>query len=47
MSLICRTEPTTEKYKTEKLKSKKNGYSQKSVNSPGNPWSQSEEEKEG
>ena len=26
---LYRTEPTTEKWKTEKLKSKKNGYGQK------------------
>ena len=33
--------PTTKKWKTEKLKSKKRICSQVSVNSPGNPWSQS------
>jgi len=34
-----RTEPTTKKWKTEKRK--KNGYSEVSINSPGNLWSQS------
>ena len=33
--------PTTKKWKTEKLKSKKRICSQVSVNSQGNPWSQS------
>jgi len=32
-------EPTTKKWKTEKLKSKKRICSEVSVNSPGNPWS--------
>ena len=41
VSLIYRTEPTTKKWKTEKLKSKKRICSEVSVNSPGNPWSQS------
>ena len=44
VSLIYHTEPTTKKWTTEKkLKSKKNGYarSEVSVNSPGNPCSQS------
>ena len=35
-----RMEPTTKKWKTEKLKSKKRVYSEASVNSQGNPWSQ-------
>jgi len=34
-------EPITKKWKTEKLKSKKWICSEVSVNSPGNPWSQS------
>ena len=41
VSLIDRTEPTTKKWKTEKLKSKKWVCSEVSVNSPGNQWSQS------
>jgi len=45
VSLICRTEPTTKKRKNrKKLKSKKTDmfrFSEVSVNSPGNPWSQS------
>jgi len=39
--IICHTEPTTKKWKTEKLESKKGIRSAVSVNSPGNPWSQS------
>jgi len=34
------TEPTTKKWKTEKLKSKNRICSEVPVNSPGNPWSQ-------
>jgi len=41
VSLIYRKEPTTKKWKTEKLKSKKRICSEVSVNSPGNPCSQS------
>jgi len=40
VSLIYRTEPTTEKWKKLKIK-KKRICSEVSVNSPGNPWSQS------
>jgi len=45
--LIYRTEPTTKKWTTEELKSKKNGYAHCSVslNSPVNPWSQSRRRK--
>jgi len=39
--IICHTEPTTKKWKTEKLESKKGIRSAVSVNSPGNPRSQS------
>jgi len=39
--LINRTEPTTKKWKTEKLKSEKRICSEVSVNDPGNPGSQS------
>jgi len=38
--LIYRTEPTTKKWKTEKLQSKKRIFSEVSINSLGNPWSQ-------
>ena len=42
VGLIYRTESTTEKWKTENLKGKKNEiWSEVSVNSPGNPWSRS------
>jgi len=41
VSLIYGTEPATKKWKTEKLKSNKPICSEVSVNSPGNPWSQS------
>ena len=41
VSLIYRTVPTTKQWKTEKLKSKKWMCWQVSVNSPGNPCSQS------
>jgi len=41
ISLIYRTEPTTKKWKTEKVKSKKRICSEVSINSPGNPCSQS------
>ena len=41
VSLLYRTEPTTEKCKTEKVNSKKLICSEVSVNSPRNPWSQS------
>jgi len=41
VSLIYRTEPTTTKCKTEKLKSKKRICSKVAVNSLGNPCSQS------
>jgi len=42
VSLIYRTDPTTKKWKTEKLKSKKKRIcSEVSVSSPENPWSQS------
>jgi len=34
-------EPTTKKWKTEQLKGKIQICSEVSVNSPGNPWSQS------
>jgi len=37
VSLICRTEPTTKKWKTEKLKSQKQICSEVSVNTSGNP----------
>ena len=40
ISLIYRTKPTTKSGKKE-LKSKKQICSEVSVNSPGNPWSQS------
>ena len=40
VSLIYRTEPTTEKCKNRKLKTKEGVHSEVSVNSPGNPWSQ-------
>ena len=45
VSLIYRTEPTTKKYKTEKLKSKKRICSEVTVNSLGNPCSQSRRRK--
>jgi len=41
VSLIYGTEPTTKKWKTEKLRSKKRICLEVSVNGPGNPWSQS------
>jgi len=41
VSLIYRTEPTTKKCKTEKLKRKKRICSEVAVNSLGNLWSQS------
>ena len=41
VSLIYRTEPTSKKCKTEKLKSNKRICSEVTVNSLGNPWSQS------
>jgi len=44
VNLIYHTEPTTKKWKTEKLKSKKNGYAQKSGESVK---LSTEEEKEG
>jgi len=34
-------EPTTKKWRIERLKTKKRICSEVSVNSPGNPWSQS------
>ena len=37
---LYRTEPTTKSGKAEKLKGKKRLWSEVSVNSPGNPWSQ-------
>ena len=44
---MYRTEPTTKKWKTEQLESKKKRIcSEVSVNSPGNPWSQSWRRKE-
>jgi len=46
VSLIYRTEPTSKKWKTEKLKSKKRICSEVSVNSPGNRGVNPEEEKE-
>jgi len=45
VSLIYRTEPTTKKWKTEKVKSKKRICSEVSVNSPRNPWNQSRRRK--
>ena len=41
VSLIYRTETTTEKCETEKLKSKTRICSEVTVNSPGNPCNQS------
>ena len=41
VSLIYRTEPTTKKWKTEELKSRKWICSEVTVNSPGNPCSRS------
>ena len=41
VSLIYCTEPTSKKWKTEKLQSKKRICSEVSLNSPGNPRSQS------
>jgi len=43
--LIYRTETTTKKWKTEKLRSKKRICSEILVNSPENPWSQSRRSK--
>jgi len=45
VSLIYCTEPTTKKWKTEKLKRKKCICSEVSVNSLANPWSQCERRK--
>ena len=45
VSLTYRTEPTTKKWKTVKLKSEQRICSEVSVNSPGNPWSQSRRRK--
>jgi len=45
MGQVYSTEPTTKKWTIEKLKSKKRICSEVSVNSPGNPWSQSSRRK--
>ena len=47
VSLIYRTETTNKKWRTEKLKSKKWICAEVTLNSLGNPWSQSWGRKEG